>query len=113
MTFNFAMGAGMTTVDTCLNAQSSYTNSIMPDFVILSEVDRNTLRNKCQDKQVDQALELAKKKLMDYYYFGRSPNILYVGEIGTAVLSRYPIIERKIHEVKDGDQIILEIEPNV
>jgi endonuclease/exonuclease/phosphatase family metal-dependent hydrolase len=65
--------------------------SVKPDIVALQEVDKNTRRT----SQVDQTKELA--QLTGFYgYFGKA--IDYDGgEYGQALLSRWPLVDLKVH----------------
>ena len=74
-----------------------------PDLVALQEVDINTVRS---GKGLDQAKELARLTGMNYFFakaVDRSE-----GDYGVAVLSRFPIIEKKgyrlpVTEGSDGE----------
>lgn len=90
--YNIKHGAGM---DGKLDLKRTIDvlKKIDADIVALQEVD-----NKCErSKKVNQAAEIAKVLKM-HHAFGKAMNY-QGGEYGLAVLSKYPILEKKLHRL--------------
>ncbi len=75
-----------------------------PDAVVLQEVDQGTTRS----QGVKQADELA--KLLGWQLFFGKAIDFQGGEYGQAVLSKWPIVERKIHRLSEAGEARVAIE---
>lgn len=81
MTYNI-YGARLTNGDKLGEVIKKYS----PDFIVLQEVDKNTIRSNKRDVTED----IAKKLGYDYYYFQKTLDF-NGGEFGISIISKYPI----------------------
>ena len=81
MTYNI-YGARLTNGDKLGEVIKKYN----PDFIVLQEVDKNTIRSNKRDVTED----IAKKLGYDYYYFQKTLDF-NGGEFGISIISKYPI----------------------
>jgi endonuclease/exonuclease/phosphatase family metal-dependent hydrolase len=98
MTYNIHHGVplGQATDDVHIDKIAEVINNQVPDLVALQEVDSVTKR-----ATLDEAKKLAKLTGMNYFY---SKTIDYEGgKYGDAILSRFPILDRKSYSLPMPD----------
>ena len=103
MTWNIHRGVGADG-KTDLARIASLIRDAQPDAVVLQEVDQGTTRS----QGVKQADEL--EKLLGWQLFFGKAIDFQGGEYGQAVLSKWPITEKKIHRLSEAGEARVAIE---
>jgi len=111
MTYNIHFGQGM---DDLLNLERIAQNILIddPDIIGLQEVRVGRI----ESQGIDMTFWLAKRLGMDYYYFNPINN---PHEMGNAILSKYPIIQKNGYELpathmeRTFVHCVVEVSPNL